>query len=162
MRASVTICRCFRALPPTKPVARSAPSTRDRRRRTPLRELSITIPSSLTRPDPSRAGPRAAPDIDPAVHCSACDAVCCRLTVVLLPGDDVPERFTAWTDEGLHVMARDEDGWCVALDGARLCCSIYDSRPAICRKFAMGGPYCRAVRADYAAQDPRAISLVLC
>jgi Fe-S-cluster containining protein len=82
--------------------------------------------------------------------------------VVLLPGDDVPERLTAWTDEGLHVMARDEDGWCVAVDGARQCCSIYESRPAICRKFAMGGPYCRAVRAEYAAESQRAIPVVLC
>jgi Fe-S-cluster containining protein len=124
----------------------------------------------LDRPASSRADPRVDPDIDPSVSCTACDAVCCRLTVVLLPGDDVPERFTAWTDEGLHVMARDEDGWCVAVDGARHCCSIYESRPAICRKFAMGGPYCRAVRADYAAEHAalsaahpgRAIPLALC
>lgn len=128
----------------------------------PLREHSITVPSPLDQPASSRGGPRADADIDPGIHCSACDAVCCRLTVVLLPGDDVPERFTTWTEEGLHVMAHDEDGWCVALDGARLCCGIYDSRPAICRKFAMGGPYCRAVRADYVAHAPRAIPLVLC
>ena len=86
--------------------------------------------------------------------------------MVLLPGDDVPERLTEWTDEGLHVMARDEDGWCVAVDGARHCCSIYESRPAICRKFAMGGPYCQAVRQDYAAEhahdSQRAIPLTLC
>ena len=81
---------------------------------------------------------------------------------MLLPGDDVPERFTTWTEEGLHVMARDEDGWCVAVDGARQCCSIYDSRPAICRKFAMGGPYCRAVRDDYATESAHAIPIVLC
>ena len=96
--------------------------------------------------------------------CERCDAVCCRLTVVLQPEDGVPERVTAWTDEGLHVMAHDEDGWCVAIDGGRMCCSIYESRPAICRKFAMGGPYCSAVRAVYAAEAhaARAIPLVLC
>ncbi|NUS38833.1 MAG: YkgJ family cysteine cluster protein [Lysobacter sp.] len=132
----------------------------------PSRELSIAIPSSQARPASARGGPPVDPDIDPGIRCDACDAVCCRLTVVLLPGDDVPERLTAWTDEGLHVMARDEDGWCVAVDGARQCCSIYESRPAICRKFAMGGPYCRAVRAEYAAERtpdaPHAIPLVLC
>ena len=82
--------------------------------------------------------------------------------MVLLPGDVVPEYLTTHTDEGLHVMARDEDGWCVAIDGARMCCSIYDSRPAICRKFAMGGPYCVDVRAEYADHSPREIALTLC
>jgi Fe-S-cluster containining protein len=130
--------------------------------RTPLREPSITLSSSRSTANSPLDDARVDPDIDPSVACSACDAVCCRLTVVLLPGDDVPERFTAWTEEGLHVMAHDEDGWCVAVDGARHCCSIYDTRPAICRKFAMGGPYCRAVRAEYAAEPTRAIPLVLC
>ncbi|HZH43121.1 MAG TPA: YkgJ family cysteine cluster protein [Lysobacter sp.] len=97
----------------------------------------------------------------PRVHCDSCDAVCCRLTVVLLPGDEVPEHLTTYTDAGLHVMARDEDGWCVAVDGARMCCSIYATRPAICRKFAMAGPYCRAVRDEYATHYPREIALAL-
>lgn len=97
-----------------------------------------------------------------AAACSACDAVCCRLTVVLLPGDQVPGHLTAHTPEGLHVMARDEDGWCVAVDGARMCCSIYESRPAICRKFRMGGPYCLDIRAEYLHHYPREIALTLC
>ena len=125
-------------------------------------EPFIAAIQPLSRPASSGGTPRTDPDIDPDISCAACDAVCCRLTVVLLPGDDVPERLTTWTDEGLHVMAHDEDGWCVAVDGARHCCSIYESRPAICRKFAMGGPYCRAVRAEYAAESVRAIPLALC
>ena len=112
-------------------------------------------------PAPQLAGLPDEEDIDPTVSCNACDAVCCRLTVVLLPEDDVPERLTEWTDAGLHVMAHDEDGWCVAIDGARMCCSIYETRPSICRKFAMGGPYCRAVRDEY-ANEARAIPLILC
>jgi len=95
------------------------------------------------------------------VRCSACDAVCCRLTVVVFPDDDVPAHLTARTDGGLLVMARDEEGWCVAVDGARMQCSIYDRRPAVCRKFAMGGPYCREVRADYSDRRARGIPLVL-
>lgn len=98
--------------------------------------------------------------IDDTVSCTTCDALCCRLTVVLMPGDDVPEHLTDVTEAGLRVMARDEDGWCVAVDGARLNCSIYATRPAICRRFAMGGPYCRAVRAE-AAPAARDIPLVL-
>lgn len=95
------------------------------------------------------------------VHCSTCDAVCCRLTVVLMPEDDVAQHLTTHTETGLHVMARDEEGWCVALDGARMCCSIYASRPQICRKFAMAGPYCIEVRADYADRRARGIPLLL-
>jgi len=99
-------------------------------------------------------------DIDPTVSCSRCDAVCCRLTVVVMGDDRVPSHLLERRD-GLTVMARDEEGWCVALDSARMCCSIYEDRPAVCRKFAMGGPYCRAERADYAERRARGIELVL-
>lgn len=94
-------------------------------------------------------------------HCDACDAVCCRLTVVLQAGDDVPARFTDVNDAGLLVMARDAEGWCVAVDEARMCCSIYETRPDVCRRFAMGGPYCREVRADYTDRGVRGIPLTL-
>lgn len=94
-------------------------------------------------------------------HCSSCDAVCCRLTVVLQSTDRVPDRFTTYTDAGLHVMARDEDGWCVAVDEAHMHCSIYETRPDVCRRFVMAGPYCRATRHEYAAQTARAIALTL-
>lgn len=85
-----------------------------------------------------------------AAHCSRCDAVCCRLMVVLQPEDKIPEHLTTHLSNGLHVMARDEEGWCVAMDGARMNCGIYESRPAICRRFVMNGPYCKSVRAEYA------------
>jgi Fe-S-cluster containining protein len=97
----------------------------------------------------------------PAIRCDDCDAACCRLTVVLLPGDAIPAHLTTHTDAGLHVMARDEEGWCVAVDSARMCCSIYESRPAICRRFRMGGPYCREVRVDLARHYARSIPLAL-
>jgi uncharacterized protein len=95
------------------------------------------------------------------VHCNNCDAVCCRLTVVVLPGDEVPEHLTT-TERDLRIMARDEEGWCVAIDSARMCCSIYEIRPAICRKFKMGGPYCRDIRETYAREGARPIPLTLC
>lgn len=93
--------------------------------------------------------------------CNRCDAVCCRLTVVLQDADRVADHLTTYTDRGLHVMARDEDGWCVALDGARMCCSIYESRPEVCRRFVMDGPYCRDIRADYQERRLRGIPLVM-
>lgn len=100
-------------------------------------------------------------ETDPAIDCAQCDAVCCRLTVVVQPEDRVPVHLTDVTDAGLTVMARDEDGWCVAIDSARMCCSIYDMRPGICRRFRMGGPYCQAVREDYAHHYAREIPLDL-
>lgn len=93
--------------------------------------------------------------------CERCDAVCCRLTVLVDPTDRIPHHLTSVTPEGWHVMARDEEGWCVAIDAARMCCSIYETRPAICRRFVMSGPYCRDVRATYDDQRRRGIPLTL-
>lgn len=107
----------------------------------------------------------AAPDldsgVDPAISCDSCDAVCCRLTVVLMDDDAVPGHLTERTEHGVTVMARDEEGWCVAIDPRRMCCSIYATRPGICRKFAMGGPYCRDVRDIHRDQLARGIPLTL-
>lgn len=96
-----------------------------------------------------------------SIHCDSCDAVCCRLTVVLAPEDDVAGHLTTRTPAGLHVMARDDEGWCVALDAARMCCSIYETRPEVCRRFRMAGPYCREVRADHADRNARGIPLAM-
>lgn len=85
-----------------------------------------------------------------AAHCDRCDAVCCRLMVVLQPEDKIPSHLTTHLANGLHVMARDEEGWCVAMDGAHMNCGIYESRPAVCHRFVMNGPYCKSVRAEYA------------
>ncbi|MDQ3288804.1 MAG: YkgJ family cysteine cluster protein [Pseudomonadota bacterium] len=108
------------------------------------------------------------PDIDPSVTCDACEAVCCRLTVVLLPGDEaVPERYVTEDSRGMSVMAHGEDGWCAALDLDTMRCSIYELRPGICRKFTMGSPFCRAEREAWpgleAAMSPdgRGIPLLL-
>ena len=97
---------------------------------------------------PKTSAPVLAPTKEENVHCSRCDALCCRLTVVLFEEDAIPGHLTEFNAEGVRVMARDEDGWCVALDGAKMNCGIYDTRPAICRKFAMAGPYCLDVRAE--------------
>lgn len=94
-------------------------------------------------------------------NCAECDAVCCRLTVVLQPEDRVPGHLTTRGAGGLLVMARDEEGWCVAVDAAHMRCSIYGSRPEVCRRFAMAGPYCREVREDYAHRTARGIPLTL-
>ena len=36
-------------------------------------------------------------------------------------------------------------------------CGIYDTRPSVCRRFVMNGPYCRAIREEYS--DPVAAAV---
>lgn len=97
----------------------------------------------------------------PAASCERCDAVCCRLTVVVQPEDRVPSHLTMIDDRGVEQMARGEDGWCVAIDAARMCCSIYEQRPSVCRRFAMDGPYCRDIRNEYRRNGERDIPLLV-
>lgn len=87
--------------------------------------------------------------IDPNVSCSRCEAVCCRLTVVLSEKDQIDEQLIARGDNGVDTMAHGADGWCVALDRVKKCCSIYEHRPEVCRRFAMGGGYCRLEREKF-------------
>jgi len=88
--------------------------------------------------------------IDPTVSCSNCEAVCCRLTVVIDDSDQVAEHLIVRGENGVDTMAHGKDGWCIALDRRNKCCSIYSSRPSVCRKFAMGGGYCRFEREKFA------------
>ncbi|WP_300614853.1 YkgJ family cysteine cluster protein [Dokdonella sp.] len=87
--------------------------------------------------------------VDDDVHCARCEAVCCRLPVLLMPDDDVPPWLTGVDEHGLEHMIRREDGWCAALDRDTMRCTIYERRPWICGEFAMGGSDCRAERADW-------------
>lgn len=93
--------------------------------------------------------------------CSLCDAVCCRLIVILEPGDDIPAHLTTPRPEGTRAMAHHEDGWCVAMDRVHMNCGIYENRPAVCRRFYMGGPYCNAIRSEYDQQHSRRIEITL-
>lgn len=87
--------------------------------------------------------------------------MCCRLVVIVEPEETIADHLTTRTGTGLRVMARAADGWCVALDRERRQCSIYAERPDACRRFHMGGPYCRAVREDHARGGMRGIPLNL-
>jgi Fe-S-cluster containining protein len=98
--------------------------------------------------------------LDATVSCDACDAVCCRLTVVLAADDRVPDAMMERDPRGFDVMKRADDGWCVAVDRGAMQCSIYAIRPTICRKFAAGSAYCRDERSSY-ADSKRRIPLTL-
>ena len=99
--------------------------------------------------------------VDPSVHCSHCAAVCCRLRVIVGPADQVPRNLTTADAEGLVMMARAQEGWCVALDRPSKRCTIYATRPGACQRFTMGAGFCRAVRMDFDAHFPGIIPHVL-
>jgi len=97
---------------------------------------------------PMGIGVNITPNIDPAVSCSKCEAICCRLEVLLLADTGVPERFVEFDEWGGGRMHRLDDGWCAALDRNTLKCTIYDLRPFICRELDMGGDECLSIRED--------------
>lgn len=99
--------------------------------------------------------------IDPTVHCDDCEAVCCRLLVIVEATDRVPRGTTSPYEGGLEVMPRSADGWCVAIERTSMSCGIYEQRPDTCRRFTMGGGYCRAIREDYRRTAAKSIPHVL-
>jgi uncharacterized protein len=87
--------------------------------------------------------------------CGRCEAVCCRLTVTLMPGDVVPHWLVMEQENGPASMAKGEDGWCVALDRNSMRCTIYEQRPKLCRTYLMGGRLCHHERAEWVAAHSR-------
>ncbi len=92
-----------------------------------------------------------APETAPAL-CSNCQACCCLLPVLLMPGDDPPAHLVVEDAHGLAVLAKGDDGWCVALDRDSFRCTIYERRPQVCRDFAEGGRECLDERAQWRRQ----------
>ncbi len=87
------------------------------------------------------SAPIATP-LDTSISCDNCDAACCRLQVLLIGDNDVPDQLTEMSDWGGQVMRRLDDGWCAALDRDTMRCTIYAQRSQICRDFEMGGREC--------------------
>lgn len=87
--------------------------------------------------------------------CSRCEAICCRLTVPLMPGDDPPHWLIEDHENGPATMAKGDDGWCIALDRNSMRCTIYEQRPTLCRTYRMGGRLCRHERTAWVAAHSR-------
>jgi len=85
---------------------------------------------------------------DTQVSCDNCQACCCRLEVMIISETGVPQYYIEENDAGNSVMARLEDGWCVALDRNTMKCTIYDKRPWVCREFVMGEYECLVERKE--------------
>ena len=95
------------------------------------------------------------------VSCETCLACCCRLEVHLARADRVPGFMVEDNAHGATVMARLDDGWCIALDRGSLRCTIYALRPLVCRDYATGGDDCLVERAASGLMPSRPIPLVL-
>ena len=93
------------------------------------------------------------PDHDPTISCSACEACCCRLEVILMGDDDVPQELTVEDRWGGWVMRRLEDGWCAALDRKTMKCTIYERRPGVCREYQTGASDCIIERSRHLPLD---------
>lgn len=81
--------------------------------------------------------------LDDFPACAGCGK-CCHLVVELNPLDRVPEEWVVEHD-GVRCMEQRGNGACVALDDATQLCTIYDSRPQVCRDFERGAALCRGV-----------------
>jgi uncharacterized protein len=80
---------------------------------------------------------------------------------VLMPEDRVPDWLVTYDDHGLAILAKGEDGWCAAVDRTTWRCTIYEQRPTICRKYAMGSPGCRDERRKwYGTRLPTPVHLL--
>jgi len=84
------------------------------------------------------------------VTCASCEACCCKLQVLLMAGDNVPEHLVEYDQWNTAAMRRQSDGWCAALSRDTLLCTIYQRRPMLCREYAMGGSDCIDERALHA------------
>jgi Fe-S-cluster containining protein len=82
------------------------------------------------------------PPTPPSFTCASCRACCCRLEVLLMPEDAIPERLTTQDHWGAWVMRQLDDGWCIALDRETMLCTIYERRPTVCRDYAVGSYDC--------------------
>jgi Fe-S-cluster containining protein len=70
------------------------------------------------------------------IDCGTCHG-CCHQTVVITPQDG--EGWDLDPTASAPTLRRREDGSCVYLDATSVNgCSVYERRPAVCRKFHCG------------------------
>jgi Fe-S-cluster containining protein len=77
--------------------------------------------------------------------CARCGRCCVGLDVEVLAGFDMIPDYLFWEKDGLYYMRQHVDGRCLAL-GADNACTIYKTRPTVCRQFEPGGSECVRVR----------------
>lgn len=84
--------------------------------------------------------------------CTSCGR-CCYQVVELIAGVDVVAESMVVEHDGQRCMEQRGDGACVALDPVTKLCTIYESRPSVCRAFDRGGELCVKVLERAAIRD---------
>ena len=77
-------------------------------------------------------------------ECAGCGR-CCHQVVGLIAGVDVVPESMVVVHDGERCMEQRGDGACVALDAVTKLCTIYATRPQVCRDFERGSELCRGV-----------------
>jgi Fe-S-cluster containining protein len=93
----------------------------------------------------------ASPDIDCAARLPLCRARCCTMNVAL-SARDLDERILRWDLGRPYLLARSADGYCVHHDGPSGSCTVYQARPASCRRFDCRSD--RRIWADFEGRIP--------
>jgi hypothetical protein len=63
-----------------------------------------------------------------------CRAVCCKFWFALSV-QDLEERILKWDYSRPYGIAQGKDGYCAHLDRSNLACTIYQTRPLVCRTY---------------------------
>lgn len=73
-------------------------------------------------------------DVDCGSRLHVCESLCCKLPFAL-SRQDVEEGIIRWEFGRPYLIAHDNNGYCVHLDGKTRQCAEYDHRPLPCRIF---------------------------
>lgn len=75
----------------------------------------------------------------PAINCAeqlpVCKAVCCRLNFALTVSEIESDKVK-WDLGQPYFIRQNEQGYCTHLKTKDQCCSVYEDRPNICRKYS--------------------------
>jgi Fe-S-cluster containining protein len=81
--------------------------------------------------------------------CATCVGACCRLVTYVTPDEALalpPGHVAPPEPGGRLAMQRRDDGSCIALDPITYRCTVYATRPDVCRRFERGGARCLDLR----------------
>jgi Fe-S-cluster containining protein len=97
---------------------------------------SLRWPNVSLRVDPEE--PVACEEVDCDARMHVCHAVCCKLRFALT-SDEVEAGLVKWDIGHPYVIRQASNGYCAHNDAASGGCTIYDHRPALCRRFSCKG-----------------------